>query len=117
MAIKSYGMFTDVGNRRVGAIVTRALAKRWTWAETYQAMQALAKSNQDLFGEVFDTDVPSIAVWDHVGFFPANYLHKKKIRQKIPQNLWKICGIFFPTNYLHTNLFSSFPRSLFSSFF
>ena len=57
MAIKSYGMFTDVGNKRVGTIVKRAQAKRWTWAETYQAMQALAKSNQDLFGEVFDTDV------------------------------------------------------------
>jgi hypothetical protein len=57
MAIKCYGMFTDAGNKRVGAIVKRALAKRWTWAETYRAMEALAKSNPDKFGEVFDTDV------------------------------------------------------------
>jgi len=57
MAIRSYGMFTDSGNRRVGTIVKRSLAKRWTWSETYRALAALAESNEDKFGEVLDTDV------------------------------------------------------------
>jgi hypothetical protein len=57
MAIRCYGMFTDSGNRRVGTIVKRSLAKRWTWSETYRALAALAESNEDKFGEVLDTDV------------------------------------------------------------
>lgn len=50
-----YGMYTNLGNAAVHAIVTRARAERMTWAQTLIALRALAE--QDEFGEAMDTAV------------------------------------------------------------
>ena len=55
MLVNDFGMFTAAGNKRVATIVKRARAKRWTWSETYKALNAL--SNEDKYGEAGDTDV------------------------------------------------------------
>ena len=54
-AIKDYGMFTELGNAAVHAVVVAARANSLTWAETYRALVALAEQKE--FGEATDTMV------------------------------------------------------------
>ena len=54
-AVKDYGMFTELGNAAVHAVVVAARANRMTWAETYRALVALAEQKE--FGEATDTMV------------------------------------------------------------
>ena len=64
-AVKDYGMFTELGNAAVHAVVTRAREHRWTWAETIRALSALAKYKE--FGEAMDTMVREY-VYDALGY-------------------------------------------------
>lgn len=50
-----YGMFTDLGNAAVHAIVVSARANGMTWAQVYRALVALAEYKE--FGEATDTAV------------------------------------------------------------
>jgi hypothetical protein len=50
-----YGMYTDLGNAAVHAVVEAARANQMTWAQTYRALCNLAE--QDEFGEATDTAV------------------------------------------------------------
>ena len=50
-----YGMFTELGNAAVHAIVVAAKADNLTWVQTYRALHQLSKDKQ--FGEATDTDV------------------------------------------------------------
>ncbi len=54
-AVKDYGMFTELGNAAVHAIVVAARANNLTWPQTYRALSQL--SEQKEFGEALDTDV------------------------------------------------------------
>ena len=45
--LNDFGMFTAAGNNRVATIVKRALAKRWTWPETYNALIELGREATD----------------------------------------------------------------------
>jgi hypothetical protein len=53
--VVDYGMFTDLGNAAVHAIVVAAKANNLTWAQTYRALLQLSEDKQ--FGEATDTDV------------------------------------------------------------
>ena len=68
---KDFGMFTVAGNKRVATIVKRAHTKRWTWPETYTALEAL--SNEDKFGEAMDTEVREI-VYSRCNFKTTFYI-------------------------------------------
>ncbi len=61
----SFAMFTRAGNLRVATIVRRAEKKRWTWAETYQALTELARDPR--YGEATDTAVRE-TVYDALKF-------------------------------------------------
>lgn len=65
-ANQQYGMFTAAGNKRIHTIVKRAKAKRWTWGETYAALEKLARENYDKYGEATDTAVREY-VYDAIG--------------------------------------------------
>jgi hypothetical protein len=54
-AVKDYGMFTELGNAAVHAIVVAARANNLTWPQTYRALHQL--SEQKEFGEAMDTEV------------------------------------------------------------
>ena len=54
-AVKDYGMFTELGNAAVHAVVVAARANSLSWAQTYRALSALAEQEQ--FGEAMDTAV------------------------------------------------------------
>ena len=64
-AIKDYGMFTELGNAAVHAVVVAARANSLTWAETYRALVALAEQKE--FGEATDTMVREY-VYDALGY-------------------------------------------------
>lgn len=66
-----FGMFTAAGNKRVATIVKRARAKRWTWPETYKALEAL--SNEDKYGEAMDTEVREL-VYSRCNFNTTFYI-------------------------------------------
>jgi hypothetical protein len=53
--VPDYGMYTELGNAAVHAIVVAAKTNRLTWARTHDALRELAK--QDAFGEATDTAV------------------------------------------------------------
>jgi len=53
--VKDYGMFTELGNAAVHAIVVAARANNMSWAQTYRALYQLSQDKQ--FGEAMDTDV------------------------------------------------------------
>jgi hypothetical protein len=53
-----YGMFTDLGNAAVHAVVEQARADKMTRRQTYRALEQLAKDKQ--FGEALDTMVREI---------------------------------------------------------
>lgn len=63
--VREYGMFTDLGNAAVHAIVEKARAEKMTWSQTCCALRALAK--QDEFGEAMDTAVREY-VYDALDF-------------------------------------------------
>jgi hypothetical protein len=54
-AVRDYGMFTELGNAAVHAVVVTARENRLTWPQTYRALHQL--SEQKEFGEAMDTDV------------------------------------------------------------
>ena len=54
-AVRDYGMFTELGNAAVHAVVVAARANSLTWAQTYRALVALAEQKE--FGEATDTMV------------------------------------------------------------
>jgi hypothetical protein len=65
-AVKDYAMYTELGNAAVHAIVVAARVNNLTWAETYDALSALAEQEQ--FGEATDTAVRE-CVYDALGFY------------------------------------------------
>jgi hypothetical protein len=54
-AVKDYGMFTELGNAAVHAVVVTARENRLTWPQTYRALSQLSEYKE--FGEAMDTDV------------------------------------------------------------
>lgn len=64
-AVPDYGMFTELGNAAVHAIVTAAKANNMTWAETYRALHALSERKE--FSEATDTAVREV-VYDSLKF-------------------------------------------------
>jgi hypothetical protein len=54
-AVKDYGMFSELGNAAVHAVVVTARENRLTWPQTYRALHQL--SEQKEFGEAMDTEV------------------------------------------------------------
>lgn len=64
-AVKDYGMFTELGNAAVHAIVVAARANNLTWPQTYRALSQL--SEQKEFGEATDTAVREV-VYDALNF-------------------------------------------------
>lgn len=53
--IKDYGMFSELGNAAVHAIVIAARTNQLTWPQTYRALCQLSEEKQ--FGEATDTEV------------------------------------------------------------
>ena len=53
--VQEYGMYTELGNAAVHAIVVAARANELTWAQVYRALYQL--SEQKEFGEATDTAV------------------------------------------------------------
>ena len=64
-AVQDYGMFTELGNAAVHAVVVSARANQLTWPQTYRALHAL--SEQKEFGEAMDTAVRE-CVYSALGF-------------------------------------------------
>lgn len=64
-AVKDYGMFTELGNAAVHAIVVAARANNLTWPQTYRALSQLSEHKE--FGEATDTAVREI-VYDALNF-------------------------------------------------
>lgn len=54
-AVKDYGMFSELGNAAIHAVVVTARKHRSTWPQTYRALHQL--SEQKEFGEAMDTEV------------------------------------------------------------
>jgi hypothetical protein len=54
-AVKDYGMFTELGNSAVHAVVIAAGEDRLTWPQTYRVLYQLSKQKE--FGEATDTEV------------------------------------------------------------
>ena len=63
--IKEYGMFTELGNAAVNAIVVAAKANNMTCAQVYRALGALAEQKE--FAEAMDTVVREY-VYDAMGY-------------------------------------------------
>lgn len=53
--MNDYGMFTRTGNVRVYTIIKLAKSKKWTWAQTVDALYELSKNPK--YGEATDTAV------------------------------------------------------------
>lgn len=64
-AVKEYGMFTELGNAAVHAIVVAAKANNMTWVQVYRALGALAEQKE--FSEAMDTVVREY-VYDAMGY-------------------------------------------------
>lgn len=64
-AVPDYGMYTELGNAAVHAIVVAARANKMAWAQVYRALHAL--SEQDEFSEATDTAVREY-VYDALGY-------------------------------------------------
>ena len=54
-AVQDYGMFTELGNAAVHALVVTASENRLNWPQTYRALIQLSKQKE--FGEATDTEV------------------------------------------------------------
>ena len=70
-SVGDYGMFTELGNAAVHAVVTAARVNNLTWPQTYNALHTLAE--QDQFGEAMDTEVREI-VYSRLGYTTAFYI-------------------------------------------
>lgn len=55
--MKSYGMFSDVGNMEVDRIVETARTLELSWNQAYKLLEALSESSYDRFSEATDTAV------------------------------------------------------------
>lgn len=64
-AVKDYGMYTELGNAAVHALVVSARANNLNWPQTYRALCAL--SEQAEFSEASDTAVREY-VYSALGF-------------------------------------------------
>jgi hypothetical protein len=64
-AVEDYGMFTELGNAAVHALIVSARESKLTWPETYRALCALG--DQKEFGEATDTAVRE-CVYSALGF-------------------------------------------------
>jgi hypothetical protein len=64
-AVKDYGMYTELGNAAVHALVVSARANNLNWPQTYRALCAL--SEQEEFSEASDTAVREY-VYSALGF-------------------------------------------------
>jgi hypothetical protein len=54
-AVKDYGMYTELGNAAVHALVVSARENKLNWPQTYRALCALGEQKE--FGEATDTAV------------------------------------------------------------
>jgi len=63
--IKDYGMFTELGNAAVHALIVSARENKLTWPQTYRALCALG--DEKGFGEATDTAVRE-CVYSALGF-------------------------------------------------
>ena len=63
--VHDYGMFTELGNAAVHAIVVAAQANKLNWAQTLRALRTLSELEQ--FGEAMDTMVHE-CVYDALGY-------------------------------------------------
>lgn len=63
--VYEYGMFTELGNAAVHAIVLAARANSLNWAQTLRALRSLSEQKQ--FGEAMDTMVRE-CVYDALGY-------------------------------------------------
>lgn len=61
----NYGMFTEIGNAVVHAIVVSAQANNMSWIQTYRALYQLAQEDSR-FSEATDTMVREM-VYDAIG--------------------------------------------------
>lgn len=64
-AVRDYGMFSELGNAAVHAVVETARANNLNWPQTYRALGVLAEQEQ--FGEAMDTEVRE-CVYSALGF-------------------------------------------------
>jgi hypothetical protein len=64
--VKDYGMFTELGNAAVHAIVVAAQANDMSWAQVYRALSQLSQYKE--FGEATDTAVREY-VYDAIGAY------------------------------------------------
>lgn len=67
-----YGMFTDVGNDAVDAIVRSARVLKLSWPQVYQELEDLSRKFPNDFGEATDTAVRE-CVYDALGFESSFY--------------------------------------------
>ena len=54
-AVEDYGMFTELGNAAVHALVVSARTSQLTWPQTQRALSVLGEQVE--FGEAMDTEV------------------------------------------------------------
>ena len=64
-SIKDYGMFTELGNAAVHALIVSARENKLTWPQTQRALSTLAEQAE--FGEATDTEVRE-CVYSALGF-------------------------------------------------
>lgn len=64
-AVKDYGMFTELGNAAVHALVVTARTSQLTWPQTQRALSVLGEQKE--FGEAMDTEVRE-CVYSALGF-------------------------------------------------
>jgi hypothetical protein len=69
-AVRDYGMFTELGNAAVHAVVIAARANNLTWPQTYHALCKLSEEPQ--FGEATDTAVREV-VYSALNFETSFY--------------------------------------------
>ena len=63
--IKDYGMFTELGNAAVHALIVSARENKLTWPQTQRALSVLGEQTE--FGEAMDTEVRE-CVYSALGF-------------------------------------------------
>ena len=63
--IKDYGMFTELGNAAVHALIVSARENKLTWPQAQHALSGLAERVE--FGEATDTEVRE-CVYSALGF-------------------------------------------------
>jgi len=68
-----FGMYTAQGNIMVAEVVDRARRNRWTWPQTYAALEQLSRNHVEVAGEATDTAVREI-VYDTLNFDTPFYI-------------------------------------------